>query len=154
MIKKKAVTEKLKRVGIKKLKFMNCDCVIEWLTFLLTLVGFYFTYIQIKRSVKEKSISNFIEIKNQLRVYDSIYFQLLPGSDEDISNFENGYIFSYLGLFEIVNKMIKNKLLSKEEYKTFFQYRVILIFRNQYLRDIITQNEYDWKDLIELNSIK
>ena len=133
---------------------MNCDCVIEWLTFLLTLVGFYFTYIQIKRSVKEKSISNVIEIKNQLRVYDSIYFQLLPGSDEDISNFDKGFIFSYLGLFEIVNKMIKNKLLSKEEYKTFFQYRVILIFTNQYLRDIITQNEYDWKDLIELNSIK
>jgi len=89
-----------------------------------------------------------------LRVYDSIYFQLLPEGNEDISNFENGYIYSYLGLFEIVNKMIKNKLLSKEEYITFFQYRVILIFQNKHLREMISNNEKEWKDLIELNSIK
>ena len=89
-----------------------------------------------------------------MREYYSIFFQLLPEGDEDISNFEKGYIFSYLVLFEIVSKMIKYKILSEDEYKTFFQYRVMLIFNNRMLRDMIALNENEWKDLIELNSIK
>lgn len=131
---------------------MDCQCLIDWITFPIALLGFVITYVQLKRNVKEKSISNVIEIKKQLKEYDIIFSRLLLNNDNELPG-ELVDIYSYLGLFEVINIMIKNKLLSKEEYKTFFQYRIIQIFQNNQIREIIFQTPSDWKDLIELNKL-
>ena len=60
---------------------MNCECITNCLTAAITLAGFAVTIYALRKSNKEKSISNVIALKAEFRAYDDIYIKLLPKSE-------------------------------------------------------------------------
>jgi hypothetical protein len=140
---------------------MNCECITNCLTAAITLAGFAVTIYALRKSNKEKSISNVIALKAEFRAYDDIYIKLLPKSEfctEEKNLFstpenkctELGRIISYLGLFEIAHKMIITSCLSKEEFKTFFLYRLDNISKNKVVMNIIVSEADSWINLLNL----
>lgn len=143
---------------------MNCECILDLITAIITVIGFIVTIFTLIKSNKEKSISNVIALKAELRQYDDIYLKLLPNCDKndffkDIKSNcqELGRLYSYLGLFEVAYLLIKNDSLSKEEFKVFFNYRLELIYRNYDIRTLLEGQKDDWINfwkLIEFINLK
>lgn len=136
---------------------MTCECKIDIITAIITFLGFTLAFYQFKKSNKEKSISNVIALKAELRQYDDIYFKLLPTCDKNdffkdikLNCEELGRLYSYLGLFEVSYLLMKNNSLSKKEFKVFFNYRLELIYRNNNIRALLEEQKENWTNLWEL----
>jgi hypothetical protein len=137
-------------------------CLTNWITLIIAVLGFALTIVQLIKGNKEKSISNVIALKNEMSRYDNIHFKLLPDGEwvnlEETYFLEPGYdleifgqLVSYLGLFEVASEMIETGLLTRKQFKTFFQYRFNNIFNNDALAKYISAYPQDWRTLIELN---
>ncbi|MEI6852850.1 MAG: hypothetical protein WCL06_08410, partial [Bacteroidota bacterium] len=87
---------------------LDYKCLADYLTAIIALFGFIITICSLIKNNKEKSISNVISLKAELREYNDIYFKLLPNGEWSnlqpnyFNEHENelGKLYSYLGLFE------------------------------------------------------
>lgn len=142
--------------------FFICNsCLTNWITLIIAVLGFALTIMQLVKGNKEKSISNVIALKNEMSRYDNIHFKLLPNGEwanlEENYFLEPGYnsdifgqLVSYLGLFEVASEMIETGLLTRKQFKTFFEYRINNIIKNKAVAKYISDDAQNWKTLIEL----
>jgi hypothetical protein len=137
------------------------DLIIDWISILVTLIGFSLALFQLIKGNKEKSISNVIALKNEMSRYDHIHIKLLPNGEwENLSEnyfLQPGYnielfgnLVSYLGLFEVANEMIENGLLSMKQFNVFFGYRMINVYSNSAVFNYIQMESSNWQDLSSL----
>lgn len=139
---------------------MNCECVANFLTAGIAVIGFITTVFTLYKGNKEKSIANVIALKAEFRQYDDISMKLLPAGTYCNENpqplitnnscHEFNRLITYLGLFEVAHIMILTGILSKDEFKTFFVYRLINLQNSEDVREIINSDRESWKNLIQL----
>jgi len=144
--------------------FFFCNsCLTNWITLIIAVIGFAITIIQLVKGNKEKSISNVIALKNDMNRYDNIHIKLLPDGEwqdlEETYFLEQGYdleifgqLVSYLGLFEVASEMIETGILTRKQFKTFFEYRFNNAINNNAVAKYISVDAQNWKTLINLKS--
>jgi len=134
----------------------DCYCIGNLFTPIITFFGFTITCYTLWRNNKERSISNVISLKKELRKYDDVYFKLLPNSKDTYSvkstleAKEYGRLISYIGLFEVAYQMIVSGSLSKKEFKIYFLYRLNNIVSNDVVKNILLEDKANWESLFTL----
>lgn len=148
---------------------MSCEYIANYLTAAIALFGFAVTIYTLLKNNKEKSIANVIALKAEFREYDGIYIKLLPecewanlppdyftrsktdNKDKDKNKCgELGILYSYLGLFEVAYLMVKNKILTEDEFEIFFLYRLTNISNNTAIMNHINSDHSSWNNLLKL----
>lgn len=82
---------------------------------IVILLGFYFSYKQIRQQALDSKAQTTIEIKKMFREYRDITIALRPGGEWDnqspVHSSEWGLLDDYLGFFEHLEYLISNKML-------------------------------------------
>ncbi len=137
---------------------MECKCIIEIITLLVTIAGFVITIITLKKGQNDLRISNVLKLKEMFNEYLDINSKLSPNGEwsspnlhfNTISNEEFSRFNGYAGIFEVVKLMLENGSLKEKEFKTFFLYRLSNIATCPAAMENINQNIESWRNLITL----
>lgn len=137
---------------------MECKCIIEIITLLVTIAGFVITIITLKKGQNDLRISNVLKLKEMFNEYLDINSKLSPNGEWSNPNFHFNTISSeefskfngYAGIFEVVKLMLENGSLKEKEFETFFLYRLSNIANCPAAMENINQNIENWTNLIAL----
>ena len=136
---------------------MGCECLTGIITLLVAVAGFIVTFLTIKKGNNNLRISNVLELKKMFNDYSDISSKLYPNgewSNLDTFNLINAEDFLrfnvYAGVFEVAKLMLENDSLKKNEFETFFLYRLSNIATCPAAMENINQNIESWKNLIAL----
>lgn len=133
----------------------NLQIGISIATALFTGGALILTYRQIRNAYRVTKASFWIEIERLFEKSDNVHINLRPGGKwvdkSDFTASEFSEIEDYMGLFELCERMISEKVIDEETFKTMYKYRLINIVANKNIvKYKLVDEKSDWTEFINL----
>lgn len=131
-------------------------CYITIIGLPLTVIGIIIGIIQIRFSKRIEEARLWIDLREVFRNHNDVHLKLRnggkwtkgdngPENEEDWANVD-----AYLGQFELCQVMLSRKLISKNIFKSQYDYRLYNIIKNAKIKDKILKEKDDWQSFISL----
>ena len=113
----------------------NAVLVVSVAFYLSSVAGFLVAFRQLRSNAQTNTASFWLNLRSMFGEHDAVHQSLQTDTswrdvDRQVSDAEAIAIVAYMGMFELVYKMLRRKLIDWETFKDIFAYRVLLVMNS------------------------
>jgi hypothetical protein len=113
----------------------NAVVVISVVAYLSAVAGFLVTFRELRSNAQTNTASFWLNLRSMFAEHEAVHRSLQTDMswrdvNRRVSDEEAIAIVGYMGMFELVYKMLKRNLVDWETFKDIFAYRVLLVMNS------------------------
>ncbi|BCB75446.1 hypothetical protein GCM10022251_29260 [Phytohabitans flavus] len=113
----------------------NAVLIISVVAYFTGIAGFVVAFQQLRSNAQTNTALFWLNLRSMFDGHEDVHRSLQTDMswrdvDRDVSDAEAIAIVAYMGMFELVYKMLKRKLIDWSTFKDVFGYRVLLIMNS------------------------
>jgi hypothetical protein len=113
----------------------NAVLIISVVAYLSGVAGFLVAFRQLRTNAQTNTASFWLNLRSMFGEHEGVHQSLQTDTswrdvDRRVSDAEAIAVVAYMGMFELVYKMLERKLIDWETFKDVFAYRVLLVMNS------------------------
>jgi hypothetical protein len=113
----------------------NAVLIVTVVAYLSAVAGFLIAFQQLRTNAQTNTASFWLNLRSMFSEHEGVHRSLQTDMswrdvNRQVSDAEAIAIVAYMGMFELVYKMLKRKLIDWDTFKDVFGYRVLLIMNS------------------------
>jgi len=113
----------------------NAVLIISVVAYLSGVAGFLVAFREFRTNAQTNTASFWLNLRSMFGEHEGVHRSLQTDKswrdvDREVSDAEAIAIVAYMGMFELVYKMLRRRLIDWETFKDIFAYRVLLVMNS------------------------